>query len=132
MQHSTQQRDSETPAEQATATPPAWLSDDAKGYWHDLIRYLPGAAIKAADAHAFAMLCNELDTYAKADKDVQDDGLVIAGPMGGQLANPALKIRNAAADNIAKWAAYLQLTPAARATRANGSRGGKLRHRKEE
>lgn len=94
--------------------PPAWLSEGGRQYWADLKRHIPDGWLKAADAHAFGMLCNELATYADADTIVNQEGLIVSGPMGSSLVNPALKVRSQAADAVAKWHAFLGITPADR------------------
>jgi P27 family predicted phage terminase small subunit len=115
----------------ANAQPPAWLCEDGRGYWHDLARHLNPGVIKPADAHAMGMLCNALATYAEADKAVQDEGILWRGE-GGAVAHPALAIRAAAEASVAKWSAYLGITPADREAHRRTGEQARVRHRREQ
>jgi P27 family predicted phage terminase small subunit len=114
-----------TPLEVAA---PAWLSEGGRQYWADLARHLPPGQLRPADVHAFAMLCNELATYADADAIVQESGLLLESGVAGLVVNPALTIRNTAAAAMARWATYLRLTPGDQVDRRNPPG---LRHRRE-
>jgi P27 family predicted phage terminase small subunit len=118
---------------QVGVAPPAWLSDDGKTYWADLLRHLDNGVVKPADVHAFAMLCNELATYAEADAIVQEAGILI-DTGAGLATNPALTIRSNAAAAVQKWSAYLRITPddTSHRHREQSAAGARLRHRREQ
>jgi P27 family predicted phage terminase small subunit len=100
----------------ATPVPaaPDWLSNPAKELWTILAPQLPAGILAAADTTAFAMLCNALATYIEADGIVQQTGILITGPQGDLMDNPALRIRDRAAGDIQRLGSRFGMTPAER------------------
>jgi len=114
----------------AVVQAPAWLSDTGRGYWADLLRHLPAGAVTPADSHALGMLANELATYADADSLVQEAGILITANNGDLVPNPALPIRDRASAAVARWSAFLRISPDTRQATKHPS-GNAIRHRKE-
>lgn len=99
---------------------PAWLPDlsgenptrhPAREHWDRLVPHLPPGVLTDTTAPTFALLCVALATYAEADQIIQAAGMLIPGDGGFLVENPALKIRDRADAQVAKWAKAFGLSP---------------------
>ena len=101
----------------ASALPPApeWLGSIGASKWHEVGPHLAAVGLFAAiDGGALAQYCAAWDEFHQADQAVREDGLTFTNDKGSIIANPAVKIRQAARAAIRQWGGEFGLSPAAR------------------
>ena len=89
---------------------PEWLSDAAADIWDHVAPELPQGSLDTAGQWALAMWCTALAQYQALDVEIQRSGILIAG-VDGLIPNPSVSLRDRAADQASRWAAYFQATP---------------------
>lgn len=95
--------------------PPAWLCDAARAEWRRLAPSLVvQGVLTAADRAAFVAYCEAFAQVEEASKRLKAEGYTVASKEGGPRANPMVRIRNQALDQLHRWAAVFGLTPSAR------------------
>lgn len=67
-----------------------------------------------ADAHALGLYCMALAEYVQASKLVAEQGLVVPGREGGNVANPVCRIERDRWMMVLRMGAELGLTPSSR------------------
>ena len=108
------------------SAPPDWLglSDEAAAMWKRLAADLPPGAITAADAAPFGMWCTAVATWTEMNDLVKKFGALIPGDFGGPVQHPAGVLRDKAAAEAARWAAYFKATPKDRRQSPDPAPGG--------
>src|SRR5262245_43459431 len=95
---------------------PSWLKGYALRVWKRLAPELNRIALlTVADRAAFAMDCQADAGVAAERKDIDLPGLVVKGPPGDLVRNPAVVIEHRAMEQVRTFAAQFGLTPASRA-----------------
>lgn len=92
--------------------PPAYLIDDARDIWQELVPMLVGGGVMApAHGFALAMLCNSLARYWQLAAIVDAEGVVVDSP-GGPKRHPAAMAMDHAWDRAMTGLREFGLTPA--------------------
>ena len=87
--------------------------------WSETAKLLIGSKVlKTADLRALEFYCIAVQTVLRAQREIDKDGIVVVGAMGGPVANPACAIQSKALAEARKWSSLLGLNPSAR-TRIN-------------
>jgi P27 family predicted phage terminase small subunit len=99
---------------------PVTLSGEALELWRDVVSSLPDELLSRADEAHLEAFAREWATYHEADQMIQRTGLLVIRE-SGEIANPALRIRNDACDRMYRLGGVLGLTPVARARLATST-----------
>lgn len=104
---------------------PEWLVGDefASPLWDMLITELCVAQVLCiTDLHNLEVFCAAYSRWRKAEKEIAQHGLVVAGATGGPIKNPACTVANESLRQMTSYGSLLGLDPSSR-TRLIG--GGK-------
>jgi len=95
--------------------PPEWMSDEGREEWLRVlpVLYCERRTLAQVDLGVFAVYCEAYGTVVQATRQIREEGLTFKGPSGLKR-NPAIGIRDAAANQVRQMAAELGLTPASR------------------
>lgn len=104
------------PAAPPEIEPPAHLSAAALTEWHRLVAQHP--QIKTIDSGVLCAYVTTLVRLQDAEAELARGALTIVTPSGFTRPNPLVKVVDSGSRALAKLAAELQLTPAARAKAA--------------
>jgi len=113
------------------ASPPPFLSDDAKVEWGRMMQALVALKlISSLDRAAFAAYCQAYGRWAQAERslasmrerDPHSAGLLVKTTGDNIVQNPLVGIANKAMADMVRYAAEFGMTPSAR-VRLNGSGG---------
>lgn len=97
-------------------TAPSWLPARAKRLFTRCAAILGEARVTTdADALALALLCNSYALYRSACDTLEREGMTVPTRDGGTRPHPAVRIRNAAHEQLMKGLAAFGMTPADRA-----------------
>lgn len=114
MRMSWSQRREPTPVVKAPRCPD-YLDSEAKREWRKLAPILLRMRVLTeADYHSLANLCQAVSTMMKAQKKLNETGLLFKTPSGYVQQSPLLGIVNSSVDTITKLSREFGLTPAAR------------------
>jgi P27 family predicted phage terminase small subunit len=95
--------------------PPAELPVQVHDVWRAAVADLGGANhMRDSFMPALSAYCNAVYIHAQAAANIQEYGVLVAGPNGMPIANPLLKVQKDAAATMLRFAETLGLTPAAR------------------
>ncbi len=100
----------------ADPTPPAWLSAESREVWSqvvDMLRRIPGL-LAEIDAYALARYCDDWVEYWEAKRIVDSDGIVSLSEKGTEFQNPAVGVKNKAAERMTRFEARFGMTPSDR------------------
>lgn len=95
---------------------PEWLEGDAVDIWQEVIELLgrtPGL-LSAVDGFALSRYCQDWVEYHTLQKLVDVEGYSVMSEKGNLYQNPAVGIRNKAADRMARFEAKYGMTPSDR------------------
>ncbi|WJV61366.1 phage terminase small subunit P27 family [Pectobacteriaceae bacterium C52] len=107
------------------AEPPDWLDDKAQIMWKMVARELCAQQILCAtDLHNLEMFCLAYANARAAQEHIANNGIVMAGSMGGPIKNPSLTALNEAMRQMATFGGLLGLDPSSR-QRLTGPKKGK-------
>lgn len=98
----------------AWALPPEEVPDGVSRAWCALVEELLPRGLREAQMPGVAAMSWASWQHEQAARMVASNGLVVMGPSGGPIANPALRAMKDAAATWARMAAEYGLTPAAR------------------
>jgi P27 family predicted phage terminase small subunit len=94
---------------------PKHLDADAQKEWKRLVPMLLRIGVLTeADGMALSCLCQAYSTMVKAQKKLNETGMLLKTPSGYIQQSPLISIINNCADTIAKISREFGLTPAAR------------------
>jgi P27 family predicted phage terminase small subunit len=94
---------------------PEWLVDEAQEVWHTVAPMLiEHGLLSVVEEEQLAVYCTAVALHRQAAREVERDGLIVNGAMGGKVKNPALTVLREAATTIRQFAAEFGLTPSAR------------------
>jgi P27 family predicted phage terminase small subunit len=106
------------PAEPTKAPPacPAFLSDDARLIWEELVPDLAKhSLINAADTHALAAYCETYSQYQECVRMIQTEGQITQVVGGtGRKAHPATTVQNNLLKHILSFSKEFGFCPGAR------------------
>ncbi len=100
--------------------PPDWLSREAKAEWRRVVKACSvyPTWLQAVDKAALAAYSASWGTFAEAQKDIKDRGVVVPGrsPADREILvrNPSVQIARDAQEAMRKWARELGFTPDSR------------------
>lgn len=101
--------------ELGVARMPSWLDDDARRFWHTYAGKLrPLGRLTKLDESAFALLADCYSQIRQLEAQIEELGLILTGPRGGQSANPLIRIRASAYRQFLEGAKQFGLSPASR------------------
>jgi P27 family predicted phage terminase small subunit len=99
---------------EVTPEPPEWLGAEARTVWRRTVRNLEAMGLAYdADTDALVVYCNAVVDFARAQQDLDRNGILIPGERG-TVRNPANTIVNHTATLIGRFAREFGLTPSAR------------------
>lgn len=109
--------------------PPEGWPDATAEIWRRVARVLwdtSPSLLTAQDLPVFAMLVQSLELYARAQVEIDKDGIIKTSNFktGKKSANPCLAIRAASMDEVVRLSALFGLTPSHRATMTAGVQAG--------
>ena len=94
---------------------PEHLDKDARKEWRRLVPILLRMRVLTeADGYALANLCQAYSTMAKAQRKLNDTGLLLKTPSGYVQQSPLLSVVNTCVETITKLCREFGLTPASR------------------
>jgi P27 family predicted phage terminase small subunit len=93
---------------------PRGLDDEEQGLWDEVVGSLPDGLLSAADSWVIEKFVVQCCFARRCSKEIQEHGLVIAGPNGMLQRNPLIASRQAAMQSMQAAAESLGLTPTAR------------------
>ena len=96
--------------------PPQWLSADSREVWAQVVAMLgktPGL-LAEIDAYALARYCDDWVEYWEAKRIVDNDGIVSLSEKGTEFQNPAVGVKNKAAERMTRFEARFGMTPSDR------------------
>lgn len=94
---------------------PSYLDADAKKEWKRLSKMLLRIGVLTeADGITLAMLCQAWSTMVKAQKKLNETGMLLKTPSGYVQQSPLISIVNNCADTVARLSREFGLTPASR------------------
>lgn len=101
---------------QVNTAPPSSLTKGAKAEWLRVVPLLDEAKlITEADRTALAMYCTAVDRAAKAEKQVEKDGMTFTNAQTGAMhAHPLLAVAKEARAQALRYGCEFGLTPASR------------------
>ncbi|MGC4030245.1 MAG: phage terminase small subunit P27 family [Tepidisphaeraceae bacterium] len=100
----------------AELPPPEHLNTAARAEWRRVVKLLaPAKTLHELDRSALAMYCNYVALWLECQRDIDANGPVIRGGMGGLIKNPHVLVQKDCWDAIRTLIAELGFTPAARA-----------------
>jgi P27 family predicted phage terminase small subunit len=112
-------RDKQTPllvAGRGTPAPSAYLTAGQVARFHALVAELSDAGyLDLADRGMLELAAIEEDNVDVCNQDIDRNGVVITGAMGGTIANPAVTARSKSLTNLRQLYAELGIGPASRA-----------------
>ena len=79
------------------------------------MKTMPAGVVTACDEFIVEAFCVSVSTYRQADELIRKSALMVRGSEGSAIANPLLRIRSRAFNEMRAGAIELGLTPAARA-----------------
>lgn len=89
---------------------PTWLSARGRRFWRRLSPVLRSmGCLTSADGEGLAVLCETLNEFVQASKDVRKRGAIVDG-----RANPSVAMANAAGQRVRLMMAEYGLTPSSR------------------
>lgn len=95
--------------------PPDWLTGDGRGIWTHVAPLLCREQIlQPTDIHNLEMFCAAYGRFRAGEKEIAEKGVIVMGPQGGWVKNPAATIVNEAARQMATYGTMLGLDPASR------------------
>jgi P27 family predicted phage terminase small subunit len=109
-------RDASLPMPAAGPIPPAWLSAESREVWAQVVEMLgriPGL-LAEIDAYALARYCDDWVEYWEAKRIVDTDGIVSLSEKGTEFQNPAVGVKNKAAERMTRFEARFGMTPSDR------------------
>lgn len=99
--------------------PPSWLGKEAQQLFTRLVRDMQGTELYTnVDVETLAVYCDAVEQYAKATREVQENGVTIMGAQGNPIQNPAVLVATKYATVMSRCASKLGLDPASRASLA--------------
>lgn len=97
------------------ASCPSWLPRAAKAEWRRVVPELERMGLLAkVDRAALTAFCQAVALAEDAQRDIDQNGLVVFGAQGGRVKNPAATVVKDAAATIRAFASEFGLTPSAR------------------
>jgi P27 family predicted phage terminase small subunit len=95
---------------------PAWLTDEAKGFWQENAPELARTGrLTLADGPAFSLLCQTWADCRAAEADVQKEGMTYRNKAGLVKRNPSVSIASMFASMVLTLLGHFGMTPASRA-----------------
>jgi len=95
--------------------PPWTLTKEAKREWDRLCATLaPAGVLATSDADALATWAEAIALYLKANRELERQGPIIAGPNGVPMVNPASRIAKSALATMQRYQVEFGATPSAR------------------
>jgi len=95
---------------------PEWLPDEARAEWDRIVPELARLdLLKPADRSALTAYCLTWDRLVQAQRQMQEDGSVLATNSQGRVRHPAVAVIEAASKELRAWAGEFGLTPSAEA-----------------
>ena len=94
---------------------PVHLSPDERLIWAHLMKTMPAGVVTGCDEYILEAFVVSVSTYHQADELIRKSALMVRGAEGRPIANPLLRIRSRAFNEMRAGAIELGLTPAARA-----------------
>lgn len=96
---------------------PSHLNDPAREVWSAVVETIVDSGIlQGADELALEALALSVATWRAAQADIDDNGILVRGRFGTDVANPSIAIRDKAMAEFRAWAARFGLTPSDRAS----------------
>lgn len=96
-------------------TCPAWLDAEAKREWRRVVPYLLRIGLLSQiDRSALAAYCQNFARWYRAEKLLEEHGLVMITPQGFEMQRPEVGIANGAMKQMHKFMVEFGMTPAAR------------------
>jgi P27 family predicted phage terminase small subunit len=94
--------------------PPEWLPDEARAEWERVVPELARLdLLKPVDRSALTAYCLCWDRLVQAQRQMQEDGSVLARNSQGQVRHPAVAVIETASKELRAWAGEFGLTPSA-------------------
>lgn len=86
--------------------PPKGLSREAGAHWRQQATLLVARRVLTeGDLVALEAWSRAAGLLCQADREIQRDGILVAGPRGGRYPHPAIGVRRAAAAEVYRWTA---------------------------
>lgn len=93
---------------------PGWLPPEARAEWERVVPELARLdLLKPADRAALTAYCLAWDRLVQAQRQMQEDGSVLAVNSQGRVRHPAVAVIEAASKELRAWAGEFGLTPSA-------------------
>lgn len=122
-------RDQQTPllvAGRGNPQPSSYLTAGQAARFRALVAELSDAGyLDLADRGMIELAAIEEDNVDECNKLIEENGIVITGAMGGDIANPAVTARSKSLSNLRQLYAELGIGPASRARMNNLGLAGK-------
>ena len=116
-------RDQKTPllvAGRGNPRPSTYLTDGQTARFHALVAELSDAGyLDLADRGMIELAAIEEANIDDCNRLIEDNGIIITGAMGGDIANPAVTARSKSLSNLRQLYAELGIGPASRARMNN-------------
>ncbi|MFF5778162.1 phage terminase small subunit P27 family [Streptomyces virginiae] len=94
--------------------PPAWLPAEARAEWDRVVPELARLdLLKPVDRSALTAYCLTWDRLVQAQRQMDEDGSVLATNSQGRVRHPAVAVIEAASKELRSWAGEFGLTPSA-------------------
>jgi P27 family predicted phage terminase small subunit len=94
---------------------PDWLADDARAVWDATVPELGAMGLAyAADTAALVVYCNAVAVHARAQRELDEHGVLVDGAHDVRVRNPAATVVSHSAAIISRYGREFGLTPAAR------------------
>lgn len=104
---------------------PEWLPDEARAEWDRVVPELARLELlKPADRAALTAYCLTWDRLVQAQREMAEDGSVLAVNSQGRVRHPAVAVIEAASKDLRSWAGEFGLTPSAEARMSKGPADG--------
>ncbi|AZY48848.1 phage terminase small subunit P27 family [Bordetella avium] len=105
---------------------PEWLQGHGRDLWEHLAPLLCREKIlQATDIQNLEAYCAAYGRFREAEEDILKNGIVVAGPQGRPLKNPAATVANEALKQMATYGALLGLDPSSRQRLQGPKKAGK-------